>query len=514
MLRRRLFSLRRTLRQQNTRSSSSTKVPKEDEHVVGTKECGSSGTFTSGNRRHLSLYVSFLLIVLLYVSQVEQVDLWWVNENSDHVRSCDGDGFCSFGQVCGLWSSSAVQCVRYDDIEQQDSNLRTATKKQKLCLESCQKELLLNELFQYASNPVLLRSVSYSMTTKAQSCLLQFERLRGSGKDLRESYNATEWKKTRFQWIRRIDPVPVPDNLTAQGGQYPLPPPRDKAVFQAFCEAPRRRRKPKIKYNVTISSGADSSYFEALGNLAASLKYWSPQLRIVVYNLGMLDYQIQQVVQWTNVQALVNWTDNQSEYPKHVYENLKNYAWKSLIIQEASQTYESMLWLDAGVTIVGPLDPILEVLYRDGIFLVQGQDTDMTRLSHDDTYRWHGCKKEDYQGLPHYAGGIQGHVRTSRYISTIVDPNAACALDKNCIAPSKSSTQNHRFDQSSLSILAHRYRIPSYTEFLAASREQLATNLTESSAPFILWTSRLAGSRSFYTDTTLSLSLELDDDYD
>jgi hypothetical protein len=80
----------------------------------------------------------------------------------------------------------------------------------------------------------------------------------------------------------------------------------------------------------------------------------------------------------------------------------------------------------------------------------------------------------------------------------MVDEWAKCALDEACIAPPGSSLHNHRYDQTALSILSYTRRIPHYTEYLAAERNQLARNLKDnpSSNDKIIWTSRQ--SSSFY----------------
>lgn len=100
--------------------------------------------------------------------------------------------------------------------------------------------------------------------------------------------------------------------------------------------------------------------------------------------------------------------------------------------------------------------------------------------------------KKSFVSGPSYAGGIQGHVYPSRYIEEIVIPNAICAWNKRCIAPASASLENHRFDQTSLSILAYQstLRVPSYTEFVAAQATQLKPNLSLPSPPFILYTAR------------------------
>eukprot|EP00934_Nitzschia_sp_Nitz4_P005607 Nitzschia sp. Nitz4//scaffold49_size126201//40912//41880//NITZ4_003636-RA/size126201-processed-gene-0.65-mRNA-1//1//CDS//3329553131//5597//frame0 len=273
----------------------------------------------------------------------------------------------------------------------------------------------------------------------------------------------------------------------------------EKSGFQNIksCLAPPEQPN----HDMVVVSGADSSYFEALMNLAASLKYWSPSRKLVVYNLGMTESEVSQVRKWPNVLAL-RWPEGiPASYPEHVRENVKNYAWKSIIINETVHEYKSIFWLDAGATFVGSVDLIEEIIQKHGMFLVRGQDDHMYELSHPGTYQWHGFDRETYQTGPHYAGGIQGHVYPSRYIDSVVIPNAECALDKDCISPPNASLLNHRFDQTSLSILAYQphIRAPHYTEFLAGGLDQLNTNLSASSEPYLMWTAR--GGCIYYIET-------------
>jgi len=172
-----------------------------------------------------------------------------------------------------------------------------------------------------------------------------------------------------------------------------------------------------------ITTGTDVMYFHALENFAASLKYWAPKSKIAVYNLGMTEEQLATVQKWPNVHR-IHWRNGfPSHFPEHI-NNLHNYAWKSLAINESVHEYKSIFWLDAGATFTGPIDPIREILHRDGIFLVKGQDANMKDLSQPATYNWFGYEKDSFMGGPHFAGGIQGHVYPSRYIDTIVVPNA------------------------------------------------------------------------------------------
>jgi hypothetical protein len=252
---------------------------------------------------------------------------------------------------------------------------------------------------------------------------------------------------------------------------------------------------------MVIVSGADSKYFEALQNLAASVKFWSPKRKLVVYNLGMTTDELAQVNSWSNLYKL-HWESGiPGSYPPHVHE-LHNYAWKSIIINETVHLYRSIFWLDAGATFTGPVTPIQEIIQQHGIFLVTGQDEDMKLKSHPATYQWFGYDKKTLSIGPHFAGGIQGHVYPSRYIDTIVVRNARCALDPNCIAPPGSNLRNHRYDQTSLSILAYQRNIqaPHYTEYLAAGRDQLNPNISQPKQ-MIMWTAR--ASCQYFTDLNL-----------
>ena len=284
-----------------------------------------------------------------------------------------------------------------------------------------------------------------------------------------------------------------------------------------------------IDNDMVIVTGSNSDYFKALVNFISSVIYWAPNHKIVIYNLGMTTAQLQylQETYMNHTVVDIHWWDRNQQssdsdnlinpiptyYPDHVRYNIHNYAWKSIIINETVHKYKSIFWVDSGATIVGPITPIQEIIHRTGIFLVKGQDEDMKYLSHESTYQTiqkyispistsssvatttENINKETWPaGRPHYAGGIQGHVYPSKYIDTIVIPNAQCALDVTCISPEGSSLYNHRYDQTSLSILAYNDRVtmvPHHTEYLAANFEQLNDDLRYTNGSrYVIWTSR------------------------
>jgi hypothetical protein len=196
--------------------------------------------------------------------------------------------------------------------------------------------------------------------------------------------------------------------------------------------------------------------------------------------------QLKCIASWPNVKSIEWTTGIPSHYPPHVH-NFRTYAWKSLILNETLQRYSSIFWLDAGSTVTGPLTPIVQILEQSGIFLVQGQYTNMD-LSHPGTWEWLGQPRTTID-RPHYSGNTQVYTNPSRYVDLVVRQLADCAMEAACIAPNGNSLHNCRYDQMALSILAYSQHIPHFTEYLASSRTQLTENLITPSDP-ILWTSR------------------------
>jgi hypothetical protein len=260
---------------------------------------------------------------------------------------------------------------------------------------------------------------------------------------------------------------------------------------------------------MVIVTGATLGYMKGLTNLCASLRYWAPHHKVVVYNLGgMMAEHIQEIEGWQNVVA-VEWRDGvPPQYPPHVSKG-KIYAWKPIIVNETLHKYKSIFWLDAGSTVAGPITPIENVIQRTGLMLVKGQDMDMKQKSFEATYEWFNTTKETFQAGPHYSGNTQAFMLPSRYVESVVLPNAACAMDPNCISPLGARLRNHRYDQTTISILAYhpKVRAPHYTEYLAAGKNQLNPDMRKPSFKMIL-TSRQ--SVKFYSvlERGLNASLE------
>ena len=291
-------------------------------------------------------------------------------------------------------------------------------------------------------------------------------------------------------WNNENDEDEVPNVESSESVNLP----ESDAVMEYQTRAPHQIPR------MVLVTGATGTYMRGLRNFVASARYWAPHHPVVVYNLGtMSDENIAEIQSWSNVLSL-EWKDGLPDhYPAHIKYG-KKYAWKPLILNETVHKYGSIFWMDAGSTLAGPVTPVENVLHRTGLFLVKGQDLDMRGMAHKGSFAWFNISHPDaYQLGPHFSGNTQGYLYPSRYIDSIVIPNAECALQPSCIMPDGSDLHNHRFDQTTLSLLAYQPQVkaPHYTEYLAASRPQLQPNLKAPSFRFV-WTARQGC--QFYAD--------------
>ena len=450
-------------------------------------------------KRYHTLHGFLAIVAFAVICLSNSVRLFLKTSGSRRV-SCRYHGNCPTGTVC-----EDDVCLPYD------SGTRNATSSKRFdtCITACLAELKADERYLYGSVPVLQSTRS---AWNGHGCVLHYKREQTKFKK-GERPSFEEYIQGRHRRVVRVDPVddgtswvalcddPCEKDSDCREGATCIGRTESKVspgiqVPPKSCRPSKLTTEKALTHDMVIVTGSNSAYFHGLKNFAASAKFWAPDRKLVVYNLGMTAEQLATAKSWSNLYEL-HWEDGIPEsYPPHVH-RLKTYAWKPIIINETVHRYKSMLWLDAGATFVGPVAPIEEIIHRHGIFLVRGQDDHMKYRSHPGTYTWFGYNKTTFRAKDHFAGGIQGHVYPSRYIDSIVVPNAKCALDPNCIDPPGSKFENHRYDQTSLSILAYQQHVqaPSYTEYLAASRFQLNDDMREATQ-YIMWTAR--GTCNFY----------------
>ena len=198
---------------------------------------------------------------------------------------------------------------------------------------------------------------------------------------------------------------------------------------------------------------ANQRFFKALKNLIGSVHFWEPDLRIVIYDVGMSGSQVHEILNWKNV---LYKQFNFSLYPPHV-KQLKNYAFKPIIWNETFHNYGYIFVQDAGQEFRKKIDPIRKIMQKEGFF-----STIPTDLSHSKAHT-HPLT-ERYLNItlqkPHCEGGIIGfkkdHPR-GEDIRRLIHDAVVCSLVEQCIAPAGSSVANHFFDQVMLTLFTQKY---------------------------------------------------------
>jgi hypothetical protein len=392
------------------------------------------------------------------------------------------------------------------------------------CFQKCQYELEWDEHFYYfAKIKIHSKTSSIKSDGRPDGCVFVYDRL------LNEYDIAVPDEKIRPEWLRktaphyiqRVDPVPGTNGKTwkalcynpCQSNDDCAPKAQNgisRKAYTCALGACQKNRNESDSYWLTeqrfkdmvIVTGADSGYFMGLQNLVASARYWLPRNRVVIYNLGFSKEQLSEAGSWWNV-VEIRWKDG---FPEHFPEHArvgKKYAWKPIAIKEALDEYKMIFWMDAGSTFTGPIDAMERIVEQTGIFLVKGQDMSMMPMAHPATFRWFNFTKETFVtsgGGPHYSGNTQAFLAPSRYYDTIIKSSADCAMDEMCIAPPGSNLDNHRYDQTVLSILSYNLevQVPHHTEYLAASQMQVPNLFNQENPNFMfVWTAR-QGCREYF----------------
>ncbi|GIL91213.1 hypothetical protein Vretimale_18869 [Volvox reticuliferus] len=240
---------------------------------------------------------------------------------------------------------------------------------------------------------------------------------------------------------------------------------------------------PAAPYNVTdlaVVTGCSATFMDRLENLVASLQYWAPNTRVVVYDMGFTSDQLGEIRCWTGIELRrFPW----ERYPSHV-RDLRTYAFKGITFELALQEVSNVvLWLDCGLELRGPLTPVAKALAANGHVSVQqsnspgGQGYPNGFMSDKYVRRFFNFSDEEYERIkdfPYCAGGFQGFVRGSEAHKRILDPLVACSLDpESCIAPPGHDRGQHCYDQTAGTLLIRHNNFSS-----CLPRELYATSST------------------------------------
>jgi hypothetical protein len=208
-----------------------------------------------------------------------------------------------------------------------------------------------------------------------------------------------------------------------------------------------------------IVTGASSNHYHVLLTLLYTIAYYEPDTHTVIYDLGLGDYasDLNEHLQFINSITQNNMetrTFNFSEYPPHmnITVNAGEYAWKPVIMYDVLLEFKvNVLWIDAGSNLENNLAKAWQELDEKG-FVSSFSDGDLSRWVYPTLFAQFPLVTARH--MPMCNGAFAGFRYNSTWTQKIALPWKECAMVKECIAPKGSSRDNHRQDQSILSLLA------------------------------------------------------------
>jgi hypothetical protein len=208
-------------------------------------------------------------------------------------------------------------------------------------------------------------------------------------------------------------------------------------------------------YNNVVITGANSPYFESLLTLINSIHKDSFDLvdMTIVYDFG-LDYrEIERLKTLKKVMVI----DIKKDFP--IYETIstiktKCHFLKMFTLYDAMSLSKNVLWLDAGACALKSLKPIFDTIESEDIFLVG--DIHLNRnYTHNKCVEIMNATEKELNDKQLWSG-LVGFNSNGKH-SNIIKEGWEYSQIEGCV---DGFEQDHRHDQSVLSILSSRYDIP------------------------------------------------------
>lgn len=208
-----------------------------------------------------------------------------------------------------------------------------------------------------------------------------------------------------------------------------------------------------------IVTGASSGYFHSLLTLLTTTLETSGAGidGIVVWDLGLRRSQRLLLsdlddVEVAGLPARSRWPYPDWADPARLRES---YAFKPFALLRTGFPGDTLLWLDAGVAVLGDVTPVFEMAERDGAFLVDSPQYRNDDWTSEECATVMGATEEELQA-PQIAANIIGFHLGGRWQSAF-DEWLAYSTQPSAFVGDR---RHHRHDQSVLSILATRHGIP------------------------------------------------------
>jgi hypothetical protein len=204
-----------------------------------------------------------------------------------------------------------------------------------------------------------------------------------------------------------------------------------------------------------IVTGADTTHYRSLYQLLSSLRIHEPDTRIIVFDLGLVDAERQDLNR--SFPAAEVRIFDYSRYPDYfnIRVNAGQYAWKPVIICELlSELKYCVCWMDAGNIVTRRLFWVRKITGKIGMYSPRSSGS-ISDWTHPGTLRFLNVSNDLLQ-RHNLSGGCVSVCYKKTRARELVNRWKQCALTRDCIAPKGSSRKNHRQDQAVLSVIAHQ----------------------------------------------------------
>jgi hypothetical protein len=213
------------------------------------------------------------------------------------------------------------------------------------------------------------------------------------------------------------------------------------------------------KHKNIIITGANSLYFQTLLTLIASTHRHNYDLvdAILVYDFGLSTDEISTLTNLKKVQvvSLEGFISENLDFynsfssPKTRCHMLKMYA-----LYHSSDFADNIYWIDAGAMFIRNIDIIFKKIEDEDIFVVIDEHINKN-FTHDKCREITKSTEKELLDKQIWSGGF-GFKSNGKY-QHMINESWGYSLTPGCI---DGNEQNHRHDQSVLSILVSRYNCP------------------------------------------------------
>jgi hypothetical protein len=204
-----------------------------------------------------------------------------------------------------------------------------------------------------------------------------------------------------------------------------------------------------------VVTAADAAYYEAVLTLLRTIDQYNHSTldAVFVWDVGFT-WRQRALLRATRAAELRDFPPSRL-WPYEDWLAGPLHAFKTMAIQGSGFPGDSVLWVDAGVAISGSLDNVFDCIERDGIFLTQCYQHRNREWTNAACAAVMEANAADLDA-PQVQSGLVGFRIGGRW-QGLLDDWAAWATVRSAHA---GSPTDHRWDQSTLSILAHRWDAP------------------------------------------------------